>query len=81
MHKPEKPTERELEIAKMIVALEETEGWAHFKNAVNDLIQTMTPDVSQFTQEQATVYASKLTFVSGIKRCIGLMDKFKNQLK
>lgn len=74
------PDEKAIRIAKAVAALEEAEGWAHFKSAAQDLIDAHMPDVSSFSQEQQTVIASQMTFISGIKRCLGLIEYHKDVL-
>jgi len=70
--------QKELDTAKAIAALEETEGWQAFVRVAESLIKAMTPEVQRFTQEEATEIASQLAFASGIKRCIGLMQQQKD---
>ena len=69
-----------LNTAELITSLEDTEGWKAFTGLAKDLAESLTPEISQFVAEEASVYASRLTFVSGIKRCIGLMDQQKEIL-
>lgn len=66
--------------AKAIVSIEETEGWKHFVQEAEALIQSMTPEVSMFNDEDAVRIASQITFISGVKRCLGLMNKQKDLL-
>lgn len=68
-------------VAKAVVSLEETEGWQQFTQLAEKLIFSMTPDISAFTPDMATQIASQMAFVSGVKRCIGLMDQQKNILE
>lgn len=71
---------RDREIARSIVALEETEGWKHFTKIAEALIEANIPNISQFSDEGATLIASQIAFVSGIKRCLGLIKQQKDIL-
>lgn len=61
--------------------LEDTDGWKVFVELSHNLMAANTPEISSFTQEEAAKYASQLVFISGIKRCLGLMDQQKGILK
>lgn len=66
--------------ARAIVSLEDTEGWKAFVGVANDLIASFTPDVTTFTPDSASEIAAQMAFVSGIKRCLGLMAQQKDIL-
>jgi len=70
-----------IEAARAIMDLEEHPGWAHFTALAEELIATYTPNISEFTEAEATKYASQLTFISGIKRCLNLMQQQKELVK
>jgi hypothetical protein len=54
-----------LAAAKAVISLEETEGWKHFVEKAEGLIQSMTPDVSSFGPEDAVRIAAQMAFISG----------------
>jgi hypothetical protein len=66
---------KQVERAKAIIALEESEGWKHLKAVAEELINSYTPDISSFTTEQATTIASQIAFTSGIKRILGIVNQ------
>lgn len=68
-------------IAEAIVSLEGHPGWEHFKKAAEELARISTPRPTHFNDQESTELASKLTFVSGIHACLGLMDKQKENLR
>lgn len=67
-----------LNAALAIVSLEGTEGWKHYVKAAESLIESMTPNISAFDEHNATIIASQIAFISGIKRCLGLMQQQKD---
>lgn len=67
--------------AKAIAELEQSEGWQHFLQAANDLIATYTPELSECTTDDMARIATRMAFVSGVKRCIGLMQQQKDILE
>lgn len=67
-------------LAAAIVGMEGSEGWKAFKELAESLAVTMTPRPEEFKAEDAVLYASRMTFVSGIRRCIGLMEQQKEIL-
>lgn len=69
---------KQLKTAEAIVSLSNSPGWAAFVGEAERLIASFTPDVSSFDDKHATVIASQMAFISGIKRCIGLMDQQKS---
>lgn len=75
-----KGREADLAAAKAIAEMEQSEGWKHFKAKAEALIESNIPNVSQFSDEGATLIASQIAFVSGIKRCLGLMTQQKEIL-
>ncbi len=66
--------------AKAIVSLEASEGWKHFTELAKEVIESNTPDISTFNSEDAVKIAAQMAFISGIKRCIGLMEQQKDVL-
>lgn len=72
--------ERAINIAKAVVTMSESDGWQAFVQLADALIASMTPEVSQFDAQKATVIASQMAFVSGIRRCIGLVQQQKDIL-
>jgi hypothetical protein len=68
-----------LAIAESIASLEQSEGWAHFTKAAEALITQNTPNITTFTTDEATAIASKMTFISGIKACLGLVKANKKR--
>lgn len=69
---------KELKAAKAIAEMGQSEGWQYFKEAAEALIQVMTPDVSEFEGGDAERIASRMAHVSGIKRCLGIMEHQKS---
>lgn len=62
-----------LAVAESIANLEKSEGWQNLVKAAEFLIQQKTPDISQFSAEEATLIASKMAHVSGIKACLAIV--------
>lgn len=76
-----RPDAKTLQAARAIVALREHEGWRHFVALAESLAGSYTPEMAYFSsQEEALNIASKMSFVAGIRRCIGLMDQQRNLL-
>jgi len=70
-----------LRTAELITEMAESEGWKAFSELAETLVKTYTPDVNSFTPDQATAIASQMAFVSGIKRCVGLIDQQREILQ
>jgi len=68
-----------LAIAESIAGIENSEGWKHFERAAEHLIQQAMPNYTSFTSEQATVIASKMTYINGIKDCLALVKNNKKR--
>jgi hypothetical protein len=62
-------------IAQSILSLKESEAWGHFVKAAEALIQANTPQVYNFTQDQAVQIASKNVFCSGVQACLNLVNQ------
>lgn len=73
-------TESQRQVSASIAALEETEGWKYLVLAAEKLIQIYTPNITSFTSEEATEIASKMAFISGVKRCLGIPEQHKKKL-
>lgn len=66
--------------ASAILSLEDTEGWKAFVKESEKLVAALTPDVATFNSEDAVKIAAQMAFISGVKRCIGLMQQQKDIL-
>jgi|GEM_PF-3764084 len=69
-----------LAVAESIATLEKSDGWQNLLKAAEFLIQQKTPDVAQFSPEEATVIASKMAHVSGIKAVLALVKNSKKKI-
>ena len=73
---------KQISICESIAGLEQTEGWKHFVIAANSLAEANFPAGDYVGgQDAAIATASKVCFITGIKRCLGIMQQAKEQLK
>lgn len=72
---------RELAVAELVTEMGDSPGWECFQRIANTLADTYTPDIAEFNSEGAVSVASRMAFVSGIRRCIGLMDQQRDILQ
>jgi hypothetical protein len=73
--------ERVIAIAQSIIDMSETPGFKHYARAVEALIDNMTPEVSEVPNGDAAIaLASKLAFVSGMKRALKIPNQQKDIL-
>lgn len=64
---------KEIQRIRALKTLAQSEAWRHFEDAANELIRTYSEPVECFNANDATRIASKAVFVSGIRRCLGLV--------
>lgn len=76
------PSVDEAGIAREISALSESPQWQVFKKEVEKLILAYTPDVDTVRNaDHAIEVASRLAFISGVKRVLGMPEQYKQILK
>jgi hypothetical protein len=69
-------------VAREVAALSESPQWDAFKQLAEKLIESYTPDVDTVhNADHAIEIASRLAFVSGVKRVLGLPEQQKATLK
>lgn len=66
---------KEILRVKALKALAQSDAWRHFEDAANELIRTYSEPVESFNADDATRIASKAVFVSGIRRCLGIVAR------
>lgn len=61
-----------MEVARAIWQLEQSEGWTHFKQAAELMIQQKSPYVETFKPEEATIIASKMAHIGGMRAALNI---------
>jgi len=71
---PEQKSEA-ISLSTMILKLKQAPGWAEFEKAANTLADSQIGRISQFSDAEAVVIASKVAYASGIRACIGIVTQ------